>query len=74
MASMRDLVARMRSGRIRSSEIADAMLTVSSLGERGVEALSASGGDRGVREGGDASMDRRRSRAPSFTRDLNAFG
>ena len=39
MASMRDLVARMRSGRIRSSEIADATLTVSSLGERGVEAL-----------------------------------
>ncbi|QBR72651.1 2-oxo acid dehydrogenase subunit E2 [Beijerinckiaceae bacterium] len=39
MASMRDLVARMRSGRIRSSEIADATITVSSLGERGVEAL-----------------------------------
>ena len=39
MALMRDLVARMRSGRIRSSEIADATLTVSSLGERGVEAL-----------------------------------
>ena len=39
MASMRDLVARMRSGRIRSSEIADATLTVSSFGERGVEAL-----------------------------------
>ncbi len=39
MAAMRDLVARMRSGRIRSSEIADATLTVSSLGERGVETL-----------------------------------
>jgi pyruvate dehydrogenase E2 component (dihydrolipoamide acetyltransferase) len=39
MASMRDLVVRMRSGRIRSSEIADATITVSSLGERGVEAL-----------------------------------
>jgi pyruvate dehydrogenase E2 component (dihydrolipoamide acetyltransferase) len=39
MASMRDLVARMRSGRIRSSEIADTTITVSSLGERGVEAL-----------------------------------
>ncbi|HET6376013.1 MAG TPA: dihydrolipoamide acetyltransferase family protein, partial [Methylocella sp.] len=39
MAAMRDLVARMRSGRIRSSEIADATITVSSLGERGVEAL-----------------------------------
>lgn len=39
MAAMRDLVQRMRSGRIRSSEIADATITVSSLGERGVEAL-----------------------------------
>jgi len=39
MASMRDLVARMRSGRIRSSEIADATVTISSLGERGVDAL-----------------------------------
>ena len=39
MASMRDLVSRMRAGRIRSSEIADPTITVSSLGERGVEAL-----------------------------------
>lgn len=39
MVAMRDLVQRMRSGRIRSSEIADATITVSSLGERGVEAL-----------------------------------
>jgi pyruvate dehydrogenase E2 component (dihydrolipoamide acetyltransferase) len=39
MARMRDLVQRMRSGRIRSSEIADPTITVSSLGERGVEAL-----------------------------------
>ena len=39
MARMRDLVARTRAGRIRSSEIADATITVSSLGERGVEAL-----------------------------------
>ena len=39
MARMRDLVQRMRAGRIRSSEIADATITVSSLGERGVEAL-----------------------------------
>jgi pyruvate dehydrogenase E2 component (dihydrolipoamide acetyltransferase) len=29
----------MRAGRIRSSEISDATITVSSLGERGVEAL-----------------------------------
>ena len=39
MAHMRDLVQRMRAGRIRSSEIADPTITVSSLGERGVEAL-----------------------------------
>ena len=39
MNCMRDLVARMRAGRIRSSEIADPTITVSSLGERGVEAL-----------------------------------
>jgi pyruvate dehydrogenase E2 component (dihydrolipoamide acetyltransferase) len=39
MARMRNLVQRMRAGRIRSSEISDATITVSSLGERGVEAL-----------------------------------
>jgi pyruvate dehydrogenase E2 component (dihydrolipoamide acetyltransferase) len=39
MVRMRDLVQRMRSGRIRSSELTDATITVSSLGERGVEAL-----------------------------------
>lgn len=39
MSRLRDLVQRMRMGRIRSSEIADATITVSSLGERGVEAL-----------------------------------
>jgi pyruvate dehydrogenase E2 component (dihydrolipoamide acetyltransferase) len=39
MACMRDLIARTRAGRIRSSEIADPTITVSSLGERGVEAL-----------------------------------
>jgi pyruvate dehydrogenase E2 component (dihydrolipoamide acetyltransferase) len=39
MARMRDLVQRTRAGRIRSSEIADPTITVSSLGERGVEAL-----------------------------------
>jgi len=39
MTGMRDLVQRMRSGRIRSSEISDPTITVSSLGERGVEAL-----------------------------------
>ncbi|MDX9999163.1 MAG: dihydrolipoamide acetyltransferase family protein [Phenylobacterium sp.] len=39
MAAMRDLIGRVRGGRFRSSEIADPTLTVSSLGDRGVEAL-----------------------------------
>lgn len=39
MRGMRDLVQRTRAGRIRSSEISDPTITVSSLGERGVEAL-----------------------------------
>jgi pyruvate dehydrogenase E2 component (dihydrolipoamide acetyltransferase) len=39
MARMRDLVQRMRAGRIRSSEMSDPTITVSSLGERGVEAV-----------------------------------
>jgi pyruvate dehydrogenase E2 component (dihydrolipoamide acetyltransferase) len=36
---MRDLISRTRAGRIRSSEISDPTITVSSLGDRGVEAL-----------------------------------
>ena len=39
MTRMRDLIQRMRTGRIRSSEISDPTITVSSLGERGVETL-----------------------------------
>jgi pyruvate dehydrogenase E2 component (dihydrolipoamide acetyltransferase) len=39
MTRMRDLVQRTRAGRIRSSEISDPTITVSSLGERGVETL-----------------------------------
>lgn len=39
MTRMRDLVARVRRGTFRSSELADATVTVSSLGERGVEML-----------------------------------
>jgi pyruvate dehydrogenase E2 component (dihydrolipoamide acetyltransferase) len=39
MSRMRDLVQRMRAGRIRSSEMSDPTITVSSLGERGVDAL-----------------------------------
>ncbi|WIY68130.1 dihydrolipoamide acetyltransferase family protein [Aquidulcibacter paucihalophilus] len=39
MARTRDLVARVREGRFRSSEIADPTITVTSMGDRGVEAL-----------------------------------
>ena len=39
MIGMRDLVQRTRAGRIRGSEMSDPTITVSSLGERGVEAL-----------------------------------
>ena len=39
MDRLRDLVQRTRAGRIRSSEMADPTITVSSLGERGVDSL-----------------------------------
>jgi pyruvate dehydrogenase E2 component (dihydrolipoamide acetyltransferase) len=39
MMKMRELIERVRAGRIRSSEITDPTITVSSLGERGVETL-----------------------------------
>jgi pyruvate dehydrogenase E2 component (dihydrolipoamide acetyltransferase) len=39
MARMRGLVQRTRAGRIRGSEMSDPTITVSSLGERGVETL-----------------------------------
>jgi pyruvate dehydrogenase E2 component (dihydrolipoamide acetyltransferase) len=39
MARLRDLVARVRAGTLRSSELADPTITVSSLGERGVDRL-----------------------------------
>jgi pyruvate dehydrogenase E2 component (dihydrolipoamide acetyltransferase) len=39
MTKMRDLVGRVRRGGFRSSEISDPTITVSSLGERGVDAL-----------------------------------
>lgn len=39
MDAMRDLVARTRSGRLRNSEITQGTITVSSLGENGVDAL-----------------------------------
>ncbi|RDD61034.1 dihydrolipoamide acetyltransferase family protein [Ferruginivarius sediminum] len=39
MDRLRDLVARVRTGTLRSSELSDPTVTVSSLGERGVDAL-----------------------------------
>jgi pyruvate dehydrogenase E2 component (dihydrolipoamide acetyltransferase) len=39
MDAMRDLVARTRSGRLRNSEVTRGTITVSSLGESGVDAL-----------------------------------
>lgn len=39
MAGMTDLVARARSGSLRSSEMADPTITVTNLGDRGVEAV-----------------------------------
>lgn len=40
MAAMRDLVARTRSGRLRNSEFTQGTITISSLGETGVDALT----------------------------------
>ena len=40
MAAMQDLVARARSGSLRSSEFSDSTITVTSLGERGVEIVT----------------------------------
>jgi pyruvate dehydrogenase E2 component (dihydrolipoamide acetyltransferase) len=39
MERLRDLVARVRAGTLRSSEMSDPTITVSSLGERGVDRL-----------------------------------
>ncbi len=39
MAALRDLVARTRAGRLRGSELFEPTITVSSLGERGVDSL-----------------------------------
>ena len=40
MAAMRDLVSRARAGRLRSSEMTDGTITVSALGEKGVDAMT----------------------------------
>ena len=39
MRELRDLVARVRTGGLRSSELSDATITVTNLGEQGVEAV-----------------------------------
>jgi pyruvate dehydrogenase E2 component (dihydrolipoamide acetyltransferase) len=39
MQAVRSLVERVRSGGLRSSELADATITVTSLGDRGVDAV-----------------------------------
>ena len=39
MAALKDVTARMRAGRVRSSELTDPTATFSSLGDRGVEGL-----------------------------------
>ncbi|GAB3979408.1 dihydrolipoamide acetyltransferase family protein [Actinoallomurus acanthiterrae] len=39
MAGLRDLVARTRSGRLRASELTDATITVTDLGDQGVESV-----------------------------------
>ena len=39
MAGMRDLVARARTGRLRGSELSDSTITVTNLGEQGVETV-----------------------------------
>jgi pyruvate dehydrogenase E2 component (dihydrolipoamide acetyltransferase) len=39
MSGMRDVIQRARAGRLRGSELSDPTITVSNLGERGVEAL-----------------------------------
>jgi pyruvate dehydrogenase E2 component (dihydrolipoamide acetyltransferase) len=39
MAGLRDLTARARAGRMKSSELADSTITLTSLGDRGVESV-----------------------------------
>lgn len=39
MAAMRDVVRRARSGGVRSSELSDPTITITSLGERGAESV-----------------------------------
>ncbi|MGN6546987.1 MAG: 2-oxo acid dehydrogenase subunit E2, partial [Aureliella sp.] len=39
MSDLRDLVQRTRAGKLRSSELSDQTITVTSLGEQGIEAV-----------------------------------
>jgi pyruvate dehydrogenase E2 component (dihydrolipoamide acetyltransferase) len=39
MSDLRDLVIRTRAGRLRASELADATMTVSNLGDQGIESI-----------------------------------
>jgi pyruvate dehydrogenase E2 component (dihydrolipoyllysine-residue acetyltransferase) len=39
MSNLRDLVTRTRAGRLRGSELADATITVSNLGDQGIESI-----------------------------------
>jgi pyruvate dehydrogenase E2 component (dihydrolipoamide acetyltransferase) len=39
MAALRDLVARTRTGRLRGSEMSDPTITITNLGDRGVESV-----------------------------------
>ncbi len=41
MAAMRDLVARTRTGRLRSSEMSDGTITISSMGDTGADTIAA---------------------------------
>jgi len=41
MAALRDVIARSRSGHLRSSELSDATITVSNIGDRGADAVFA---------------------------------
>ena len=71
MRAFRDLVQRARAGTLRSSELSDPTITVTSLGEQGAETvfprdLPAAGGDRRVRPDRAAAVGgrRRARRAP----------
>lgn len=65
MSDLMDLVARARAGSLRSSEMSDPTITVTNLGDQGVDArlrsdLSASGRAGGLRQTGPTSLRGRR--------------